>query len=170
MSSPCLLLSALRRTTIQLRSKGLSIHAQVVVNLRAVSTFTRPMDERRIYILGIGNLGKLFAHSLARKEHSPPITLLLHRQELLGDRKESGRSIELIAGGISKREHLFDVELLPEDDEDITSSSRDPIGSLIVTTKAPRTTKVLARIKHRLNQCSTIMFTQNVMGMHRDTA
>lgn len=168
MSSPCLFLSALRRATLQVRPKSLSIHALMVVALRAASTFTRPMDEQRVYILGIGNLGKLFAHSLARKEHSPPITLLLHRQELLGDWKESGRSIELIAGGISRREHLFDVELLPEDNKDITSSSRDPIGSLIVTTKAARTTKALARIKHRLNQCSTIMFTQNGMGMHSD--
>lgn len=141
----------------------------MAVSLRAASTFPRVMDEERIYVLGIGNVGKLFAHSLARKERSPPITLLLHRQELLGNWKESGRSIELIAGGISKREHLFDVELLAEDETDITPSSGDPIGNLIVSTKAPRTMKALARIKHRLNECSTIMFTQNGMGMHIDT-
>lgn len=168
MFPPCLLLSAFRRSAPQIRPKGLSSHAQIIVTLRATSNFTRTMNEQRIYILGIGNLGKLFAHALARKERSPPITLLLYRQELLGNMEETGRGFELIAGGISKRQHLFDVELLAEHDNDITPSSGDPIGNLIVTTKAPRTTEALARIKHRLNQCSTIIFTQNGMGMHID--
>ena len=166
---PSLLLSAFRVTRLQLRQKGSSVHAQMMLTLRASSTFTRTLDEQRIYILGIGNLGKLFAHSLARKECSPPITLLLHRRELLGDWEESGRSIELITGGISKRQHVFDVELLAEDDNDNTSSLEDLIGNVIVATKAPRTTEALARIKHRLTQHSTIMFTQNGMGMQIDT-
>lgn len=166
---PSLLPSALRVTSLQFRQKGFSVHAQTMLSLRASSTFTRNSDEQRIYILGIGNLGKLFAHSLARKERSPPITLLLHRRELLGDWEESGRSIELITGGISKRQHVFDVELLAEDDNDIASSSEDFIGNLIVATKAPRTTEALARIKHRLTHCSTIMFAQNGMGRQIDT-
>lgn len=147
---------------MQLLRKASPCHAQNV-SLRASSTFTRTLDEQRIYVLGVGNLGKLFAHALARKKCPPPITLLLHRQGLVRDWEQAGGSIELIAGGISNKQHSFDVELLAEADDGITASS--PIGNVIVATKAPRTTGALTRIKHRLNQRSTILFTQNGMGM-----
>lgn len=153
--------------TIKFRRKGLPTHAQMATS-KASSTFTRALDEQRIYILGIGNLGKLFAHSLARQKCPPPMTLLLHRQELVKDWEEAGRSIELIAGGISNKQGLFDVELLAEYGNGTTASSGDSIGNVIVATKAPRTTEALARIKHRLNQRSTILFTQNGMGMQMD--
>ena len=140
-----------------------SPHSQKV-GLRTFSAITRTLDEQRVYILGIGNLGKLFAHSLARKPCPPPITLLLHREGLVREWKESGGCIELITNGISNKQCLFDVELL--DDGKGNESSGGPIRNVIVATKAPRTTAALARIKHRLGQRSTILFAQNGMGTH----
>lgn len=166
-SPPSFSLSDLSITTLQLRRKGLRIRTRMVT-LRASSTFSRTFDEQRIYVLGVGNLGKLLAHSLARKKRPPPITLLLHRQSLLRDWEEAGQSIELISGGTSNKQHLFDLEILAEDSNGIAPSSVDPIGNVIVATKAPRTTEALARIKHRLNERSTILFTQNGMGMQID--
>jgi 2-dehydropantoate 2-reductase len=40
-------------------------------------------DVRRIHVLGMGSIGLLVAHSLMRLEQSPPISLLLHRAELV---------------------------------------------------------------------------------------
>lgn len=147
---------------MQLTQKVSASHYSRTVGLQASSTFTRTRDEQRVYILGIGNLGKLFAHSLARKPCPPPVTLLLHREGLVREWEEAGGCIELITNGISNKQCLFDVELL--DDGKGIESSGGPIGNVIVATKAPRTTAALAQIKHRLNQCSTILFTQNGMG------
>lgn len=135
-----------------------------MMTLRASSALNRTFEERKIHILGVGNLGKLFAYSLARKKRPPPVTLLLHRQGLERDWEEAGRSIELITRGVSQKQHIQSVEVLAEGRNGVTASSEDPIVNVIVTTKAPRTTEALARIKHRLNQNSTILFAQNGMG------
>ncbi|MCJ1462134.1 hypothetical protein MMC07_000734 [Pseudocyphellaria aurata] len=71
------------------------------------------VDDGRVYILGIGNIGKLFAHSLAKKRLPPSMTLL---------------------------------------------------------TKATHTTAAISTIKHRLNEQSTILFTQNGMGLLQEVS
>ena len=121
-------------------------------------------DDQRVYILGIGNLGKLFAHSLA--QNKLPVTLLLHRKGLLKEWKEAGRNIQIMRDGIWNKQFQLDVELIATAaDDDIGIESRgDPIKNVIVTTKAPRTAAALAQIKHRLDQGSSILFTQNGMG------
>ncbi len=132
--------------------------------LRASSTFASKLEDQRVYVLGIGNVGKLFAHSLASKTCPPPITLVLHRKELAREWEESGMCIELIANGISNKQHLYDIEILVDDKNGI-ASPEIPIANVIVATKATRTTAALTRIKNRLNEDSTILFTQNGMGM-----
>jgi 2-dehydropantoate 2-reductase len=44
---------------------------------------TQTSVPRRIHILGTGSIGKLVAHSLRGIANPPPITLLLHRKNLL---------------------------------------------------------------------------------------
>lgn len=121
-------------------------------------------DRRRVYILGIGNIGKLFAHSLAKKASPPPITLLLHRPGLVREWEEGGKCIEIVRGGVSDRLYAFSTELLATPD-DSSVFSGGLIRNVIVGTKAMHTTAAISRIKHRLNEQSTILFTQNGIGM-----
>ena len=45
---------------------------------------------KRIHILGIGNLGRLFAHALANSPNPPPISLLFHRPTLISEWEQAG--------------------------------------------------------------------------------
>ena len=121
---------------------------------------TQPsLEERRIHVLGIGNIGRLFAHSLARISNRPPITLLFHRQSLVQDFKKVGETIEIITNGTSDKQSDFDCEVIgakgPKEQPD------EPIHNLILATKATQTLSALSSIKHRLTPKSTIIFTQN---------
>lgn len=113
----------------------------------------------RIHVLGLGNLGRLFAHELAIQPSPPPITLLLHRPGLLEEWDEAGRKIEITTEGVVSSSSNYDVELVsrqPRQDE--------IIENLIVATKTLNTVKALSSIKHRLTYNSTVLFTQNGMG------
>ncbi|PQE11418.1 2-dehydropantoate 2-reductase protein [Rutstroemia sp. NJR-2017a BVV2] len=110
---------------------------------------------KRIYVLGIGNLGKLFAHALAAGPSPPPLTLLLHRPTLYEEWVREGRTIEIIHNGVSQKGGVFDVD--PIDSAGI-------INHLIVTTKAQHTAEAIQSIKHRLLPSSTLLFLQNGMG------
>lgn len=131
--------------------------------------------DRRIYILGTGNIGCLVAHALSRIPARPPITLLFHKPALLNTWDKQGRSIELITNGLSERGGPFDVELalpertinpLSESAEEATEGVNEgsPINNVIITVKAPQTVSALTAIKDRLTRRSTIVFLQNGMG------
>jgi 2-dehydropantoate 2-reductase len=108
-----------------------------------------------IYVIGIGNLGKLFAHALATGPSPPPITLLFHRPTLHEEWVRDGRTIEIIHNGASHKGGVFDVEQI---------DSAGIINHLIVATKAQHTVKAIQSIKHRLLPSSTLLFLQNGMG------
>jgi 2-dehydropantoate 2-reductase len=113
----------------------------------------------RIHVLGLGNLGRLFAHELAIQPKPPPITLLLHRSSLLEEWKEVGRKIEIITEGAASSSSNYDVELVSQ-----LPGQEEIIENLIVATKTLNTVKALSSIKHRLTYNSTVLFTQNGMG------
>ncbi|KAH6677219.1 ketopantoate reductase PanE/ApbA C terminal-domain-containing protein [Halenospora varia] len=118
---------------------------------------TNPKD--KIHILGLGNLGRLYAHALATLPSPPPITLLLHRPSLSIEWINSGKKITLaIPTGIQTSSN-YDIEVLSSD-----SPPEEPIYSLIIATKAINTLEALEKVKHRLGAESTILFTQNGMG------
>jgi 2-dehydropantoate 2-reductase len=119
---------------------------------------------QRIYILGIGNIGKLFSHALATKPQPPPISLLLHRETLLDAWAEAGRAVEIVTDGVSNRNGMFDVELINKVDETRTRLPDSIIENLIVSTKTTNTATALSSIRHRLGPGSTILFAQNGMG------
>ncbi|MCJ1367692.1 hypothetical protein MMC16_006826 [Acarospora aff. strigata] len=132
--------------------------------------------DKRIYILGMGNIGKLVAHTLSRIPSPPAITLLFHKPSLLSTWEAEGQTIELVTNGISEKGGPFDVELaLPERTMSPPSPSLqeategvnegDMIDNLILTVKAPNTVSALSAIKHRLTPRSTIVFLQNGMGI-----
>ena len=123
-----------------------------------MSTTGPHSPSNRIHILGLGNLGRLYAHALAKADSTTPITLLLHRASLVEEWERAERRIEVTTDGIPDRTGTFDVELV---------SSEGPqaiIDNLIVATKAIKTTVALSAIIDRLTPDSTILLTQNGMG------
>jgi 2-dehydropantoate 2-reductase len=135
------------------------------------------LEDRRIYILGIGNIGRLFAHSLARLPNPPPITLILHRTNLFTKWQEASEKIEIITNGVSNRIGGFDVEVVeplsPTSALSFPSTGQTPSSStkgsiikyLIVATKATQTLTALAALQNRFTSQSTLLFTQNGIGI-----
>jgi 2-dehydropantoate 2-reductase len=129
---------------------------------RTVDEVQIPLPDRRIYVLGIGNIGRLFAHSIARLSNRPPITLLFHRPSLVDEFKQAGETIEIITNGTSNRQSGFDYEVISTEAPE--QEPTQAIHNLIVATKATQTLPALSAIKHRLKPASTILFTQNGLG------
>ncbi|KAI9754436.1 MAG: hypothetical protein M4579_004704 [Chaenotheca gracillima] len=123
---------------------------------------------RRIHILGVGNIGKFVAHSLAGVPNPPPITLLLRRRSQSRQWVEEGQAINLVTHGVSEKRTGFNVEsAIPTPNLSIQRQQalQEPIHHLIVTTKATHTVQALQNIKHRLTPDSSIVFLQNGMGI-----
>ncbi|KAK3358549.1 ketopantoate reductase PanE/ApbA C terminal-domain-containing protein [Lasiosphaeria ovina] len=133
---------------------------------------------RAIYILGVGNLGKLVAHSLARREAAAPVTLLFHRPGLLADWEASGRAIKCTTDGVVDTRRNFSVELLPNgygtrtgrESGSETQHRPPPIHYLVVTTKAYSTLAALELVKDRIDRNSTILFLQNGIGTTKEVS
>ncbi len=122
--------------------------------------------ERRIYVLGVGNLGRLFASSLARQANPPPITLLVHRKELL-EHWMANPGIEITRLGKTEKITEFDIEWWT-DQEPPTGPVREPaygsrIANLVVSTKAPDCMPQVDKLRRYLNSTSTVVFVQNGM-------
>ncbi|KAH0252264.1 6-phosphogluconate dehydrogenase C-terminal domain-like protein, partial [Aureobasidium melanogenum] len=128
---------------------------------------------RRIHVYGVGNVGKLVAHSLRADSNPPPVTLLFHRPRLLDQWNQSDQSIVLESHGHRVPRTGFDVDLaIPPRrshgsrlDEPLDSADQEPIDNLIVTAKAPATLSALDAVKHRLRPESTVCLLQNGMGI-----
>ncbi|KAK1674621.1 ketopantoate reductase PanE/ApbA C terminal-domain-containing protein [Colletotrichum godetiae] len=122
--------------------------------------------QQRIYVLGVGNLGILFASSLASLPNSPPITLVVHRKDLLLSwRQQPG--IEVTRGDSTQRYLDFDVELWSEEEPSLGPAREvadgQEIPNLIVTTKASQALPQVDRARRYLNDRSTVAFAQNGM-------
>lgn len=112
-----------------------------------------------IHILGIGNVGKLIAHSLRKSRPETPVTLLFHRYGLEQEWNVAGRNIEIVSSGKSDLRNGFNHEMLSPE------QSRGAIKHLVVATKTYATVAALYPLKDRLDQSSTILFTQNGIGV-----
>jgi 2-dehydropantoate 2-reductase len=147
---------------------------------------------RRIHIMGLGSIGTFIAHSLKCLPNPPPITLMLHKQQMYDDFKSKSRVIRLInkKTDVNDEQTGYDVDLLgvdrdtgyaywtfipdrpdqkkptsnPITEEEILESGEIYIHTLIVTVKGPATKSALRAIKHRVNAQTTICLIQNGMG------
>ena len=116
-----------------------------------------PTTGNRIHILGIGNLSKLFAHSL-RKFHPPtPITLLFHRPDLVDEWHNAGQQIEITRNGKPDLQGDFEYETVKR--------HRGHIENLIIGTKTYATVGALTPLKEYLTPQSNLLFLQNGIGM-----
>lgn len=133
--------------------------------------FERPrippdQHDRRIYIVGAGNIGRLFAMCLAKLEDRPPITLIVHRTELLQEWVTSP-GIELVRYGISERTIEFDIEYwtekAPLHGPVREAASGKQVANLIVATKASAALNQVDCLRPYLDESSTVAFAQNGM-------
>jgi 2-dehydropantoate 2-reductase len=117
---------------------------------------TESMTIQPIYILGIGNLGKLMAHSIRKYHPSTPITLLFHRAGLVDDWNRARQKIDIVNNGQSDPQGDFDYE--------VQLDLGDEIQNLVVATKTHSTLRALNPLRHRLSSLSTLLFLQNGIG------
>lgn len=117
-------------------------------------------SEIPIHILGLGNLGKLFAHALATSPSKQPVTILTHREGVADEYRKSGGSISILLSGVSTKSPPNSVTV-----QHLETEKDSPISHLIVATKAAATAPALLPLLPRLGPKSTILFTQNGMGV-----
>ena len=121
----------------------------------------------RIHVLGIGNLGRLFATSLAQLPVPVPVTLIVHRKALL-EQWVANPGIEMRRSGVCSRFTNFDVEWWtdqPPDNGPVTEvCDGRPVSNLIVSTKAPEALPQVDRLRRYLDGTSTVAFVQNGMN------
>lgn len=149
---------------------------------------SRPVLDRRVYIMGVGNVGSFIAHSIRGVPNPPPVTLLFPSWERLNAWQESPQRLSLVTEGDTEARDGYDAELaVPRvrfHGKEVTTSaggeeaeaaagapqtlegeSTAPISSLIVCSKAHQVLQGLSAVKHRLHKDSVILFLQNGMGV-----
>ncbi|CAM1510364.1 Fc.00g006990.m01.CDS01 [Cosmosporella sp. VM-42] len=133
----------------------------------APSSYPKDDLDRRIFVLGVGNLGRLFSSCLVQAPDSPPITLVVHRQELLTQYMAS-EGIEILRNGILEKQKIFDIEWWTETPPHYGPvrevSDGEKLRNLIVTTKATAALPQVDRVRRYLDRDSTIAFAQNGMS------
>lgn len=148
------------RSLIQIMTKG-QVGLQLKPKLRAHLSYANSQaEDERVYVLGTGAMANLFAHSLAEKPSSPPITLLWLDPTLVERWERSGKCIKIIRKHSSHQQSAFGVEVLAHDNGSVCTGSL--IRNLIVCTKNAYTVEAISRIKHRLNEQSTILIAKQL--------
>ena len=124
-------------------------------------------EDKRIYVIGgLGNVGKLVAHGLRNLSDPPPITHLVHTEQLLKQWEASKKVITLAKDGKEVESSGYELEVMPEHNSQAQREDRAPtIQKLLVITKAAFTVPNLIRVAHRLTADSTVCFLQNGMGI-----
>ncbi|KXS98367.1 hypothetical protein AC578_4698 [Pseudocercospora eumusae] len=116
----------------------------------------------RIYILGVGNVGKLLAHAIKTLPEPPNVTLLMHSKALLEAWEAGGKSVVVQSQDGIECSTGYDVELVQPDSH--TSSTWTPIRYLFVATKTFATSSALESIRSRISSETRIYFFQNGIG------
>ncbi|KKA27722.1 hypothetical protein TD95_004630 [Thielaviopsis punctulata] len=128
---------------------------------------TQSQSHKRIYIIGIGNLGRLFAMCLAKSPTKPPITLVVHRKEQLEEWiRRPG--IEILRGDAVINSRNFAVEWWSEDKPRtgpaVEVAHGKTLNHVIVATKASAALRQVDRARRYLGPDSCVAFAQNGMG------
>jgi 2-dehydropantoate 2-reductase len=149
------------------------------VNEASQHTQAPPLSGR-VHILGLGNLGCFFAHSLATRRSPPPVTLCLHNDFLYQTFARKKGAISVSTHGLDDIRSGFDIEKIdregrwsampradtrPTPFQNETFLDDGPIECLIICTKAHHTELAIKDIRHRLTKDSTICFVHNGLGV-----
>lgn len=121
---------------------------------------------KRIYVLGIGNLGILFATALSQIPNGPPITLVVHRKSLL-EHWTASPGLHLSRAGTTSTVRNFDMEFWTDEEPPLGPARHVADGALIhnliVSTKASAALPQVDRLRRYLGPSSAVAFAQNGM-------
>jgi len=175
------------------REDDIDVHFRPAPPRDAASFYrTKPVIDRRIHIMGVGNVGSFIAHALRGVPNPPPVTLIFSRWDKLNEWTESPQRLTLITDGDAEIRDGYDAEIaIPRiryhgkevglsaasavsvegtstnegaQEQILEGESTEPIRSLIICSKAPYVLQGLSSVKHRLDKDSVILFLQNGMG------
>jgi 2-dehydropantoate 2-reductase len=119
----------------------------------------------------VGNIGRLYASYLANSPSPPPVTLVVHREELL-HQWHAGEGIQIRRpdGRMLVDKKAFDVEYWTSSPPSSSSSGQarelvpGSICNLIVATKASAALSEADRLRRYLDARSVVGFAQNGMS------
>lgn len=144
-----------------------NIDGNIASNDNANQPISDDLDGR-IFVLGVGNLGRLYASCLSM--HSPrlPITLVVHRKELLSQWIQ-GPGIEImrlgqVYGGKDEFQIEWWTEEAPSHGPVREVANANQIRNLLVTTKAAAAMPETDRLRRYLDSSSSVAFVQNGMS------
>ncbi|KAL1797056.1 hypothetical protein ACET3X_005596 [Alternaria dauci] len=144
----------------------------------------QPVLDRRIHIIGLGNVGTFIAHALRGIPNPPPVTLIHGGWAKYNEWINSPQRLTLVTDGDEEIRDGYDSELaiprvryhgqevglkapvdVPGGPEILPGESTEPISSLIICSKAPFVLQAISSVKHRLHRDSVVCFLQNGMGV-----
>ena len=122
---------------------------------------------QRIYIHGVGNVGRLYAIYMSLATNPPPVTLVVHREEKLAQWMASA-GLEVERKGVMFRNKKFDIEWWTDTPPDRGTvrevADGRTLGNLIIATKSDVALPEFDRIRRYLGPESTVGFAQNGMN------
>jgi 2-dehydropantoate 2-reductase len=144
-----------------------NIDASIASNNNTDHPVSENLDGR-IFILGVGNLGRLYASCLSMLSPHPPITLVVHRKELLSQWIQ-GPGIEItrlgqVYGGKDQFQIEWWTEEAPSHGPVKEVADADKIRNLLVLTKASAAMPETDRLRRYLDSGSSVVFVQNGMS------
>ncbi|KAK2072311.1 hypothetical protein P8C59_006671 [Phyllachora maydis] len=125
----------------------------------------------RIHILGLGNLGRLYASCLAQMADRPKLSLVVHRRALL-EHWAARPGIDMFRPGQPEAESTsaYDLEWWTEQRpetgpvREVCSETGGRIEHLVVATKATNALDEVDRLRRYLDAASTVAFVHNGMS------
>ncbi|KAJ3549348.1 hypothetical protein NM208_g543 [Fusarium decemcellulare] len=139
-------------------------HQQHRVNNASSNSTMNP--DQRVFIVGPGNIGRLYASYMVRHPNPLPITLVVHRKELLSQwaASEGVGLVDLCSGKVLKSKR-FNVEWWTE-----TRPQYGPVRevadgkklhNVFISTKAADALVEADRLRRYLGRFSSVVFAQN---------
>ncbi|KAF4341221.1 2-dehydropantoate 2-reductase [Fusarium beomiforme] len=123
-------------------------------------------SDQRIYVVGPGNVGRLYATHMARHANPLPITLVVHRKELLSQWVASdGIGLADISSGklfVNKRFTVeWWTETRPQYGPVHEVADGQKLRNVFISTKAEAGLAEADRIRRYLGRSSSVVFAQN---------
>ncbi|OAR02190.1 hypothetical protein LLEC1_03411 [Akanthomyces lecanii] len=125
-----------------------------------------PDPDDRIFIVGPGNIGRLYAIHMSRHPDALPITLVVHRKQVLSQWLASdGIVLAERGGGKMLRSKRFNVEWWTEERPQYGPvrevASGATLGKVFISTKADAGLAEADRLRRYLGRGSSVVFAQN---------
>ncbi|OAA38383.1 ketoisovalerate reductase [Metarhizium rileyi] len=121
--------------------------------------------DQRIFILGVGNIGRLYASYIGSQPRPPPITLVVHRKELLsqwvrGDGVELTRDDNTVIKNKGCNIEWW-TQTAPDHGPVRQVADGGKLRNLFISTKASAAMPEADRLRGYLDGHSTVAFAQN---------